>query len=164
MNGAGNYGLKSERGYDGRKSPGGFNNNWSHVKQEGGQRSPKPWGDNGMESQDQVMRGGDQNWGGANKGGGGGRGNCFKCDQPGHMARECPNNQGGGGRGRGCFKCGKEGHMARDCPDGEGSGFDRGPYKRQRRDDDGDNTNGNWGGSGGQWSQPAQQSGGWDGV
>lgn len=41
---------------------------------------------------------------------------CFKCDKPGHMARECPNAGGGGNRG--CFKCGEEGHMAKECPSG----------------------------------------------
>lgn len=30
---------------------------------------------------------------------------CFKCDQPGHIARDC----------RTCFKCGVSGHMARFC-------------------------------------------------
>ena len=50
MNGNGAYGLKSERGQDARKSPGG---NWNHVKQEGGHKSPNNWAGNNMhESQD----------------------------------------------------------------------------------------------------------------
>ena len=58
--------------------------------------------------------------------GGGGSRACFKCNQVGHMSRDCPS--GGGSRGAGaggsraCFKCGQEGHMSRDCPTGGGGG------------------------------------------
>jgi hypothetical protein len=33
---------------------------------------------------------------------------CYKCDQEGHVARNCPNLPK-------CFQCGKIGHVAKDC-------------------------------------------------
>ncbi|KAK4305821.1 hypothetical protein Pmani_022314 [Petrolisthes manimaculis] len=89
--------------------------------------------------------------GGGRGGRGGGRGGkCFKCQEEGHISRNCPSaggesgfggndggfgNSGGfgngggfgrgggrGGKGRGCFKCGEEGHMSRECPSADGFG------------------------------------------
>ena len=62
---------------------------------------------------------------------------CYKCNQTGHWARNCPNAAGGGGGGGGynsggfgggggkkggCFKCGLDGHWASNCPNVGGGG------------------------------------------
>ncbi|KAJ0846729.1 putative transcription factor interactor and regulator CCHC(Zn) family [Helianthus annuus] len=64
-----------------------------------------------------------------------GKGNCHRCNKPGHMARDCrsqhPANQNRQqqqappnqrqqrqqqGNNKGCFQCGAEGHFKRNCP------------------------------------------------
>ena len=50
----------------------------------------------------------------------GGSKTCFKCQQEGHFARQCPNagenNDGRERKPKTCFKCQKEGHFAKECP------------------------------------------------
>nr|XP_054934362.1 DNA-binding protein HEXBP-like isoform X2 [Dermacentor andersoni] len=36
---------------------------------------------------------------------------CVKCNQEGHMSRDCPTAASGGRRG--CLRCGEEGHMSK---------------------------------------------------
>jgi len=59
---------------------------------------------------------------------------CYKCGEPGHIAKYCPNtayldNMGTrapSSRSEGCYKCGQTGHIAKECPNGTnnfGGGF-----------------------------------------
>ena len=43
---------------------------------------------------------------------------CFRCNQPGHVQRNCP-------RLKQCFNCGRMGHLAKDCCSGNGQGASR---------------------------------------
>ena len=45
---------------------------------------------------------------------------CFRCNQPGHMQRNCPRM-----RSRRCFSCGRMGHFARECRSGNEQGASR---------------------------------------
>ena len=43
---------------------------------------------------------------------------CFRCNQPGHVQRNCPS-------ARRCYTCGRVGHFAKDCRSGNGQGAPR---------------------------------------
>ncbi|XP_052069001.1 ATP-dependent RNA helicase DDX4-like isoform X3 [Mytilus californianus] len=107
--GGGGFGGKRGGGDGGFGSKGGFGGGGT----DGGSKSGFGGGFGGG---DKPPRGGGF--------GGSGGGNCFKCNESGHMARECPNAEqgGGGGRSGNCFKCNESGHMARDCPNSDSKG------------------------------------------
>ena len=46
---------------------------------------------------------------------------CFRCNQIGHLQRNCPNRRGARDSRR-CFVCGLPGHLARECHQGNGNG------------------------------------------
>eukprot|EP00050_Salpingoeca_kvevrii_P001391 m.168983 g.168983 ORF g.168983 m.168983 type:complete len:299 (+) comp10361_c0_seq4:71-967(+) len=53
--------------------------------------------------------------GGGYGGGFGGPRLCYRCQQPGHQAANCPRLAEQGATANSCYKCGLEGHIAKDC-------------------------------------------------
>lgn len=114
------------RGNDSNDRGGGFRRNDSNERGGGGFRNDRSQS-RGRNDRSDNDRG--RSFGGDDRKGGN---TCFKCNETGHMARECPNDtgrgggrgggddrRGGGGRGGGdnaCFNCKEVGHMSRECP------------------------------------------------
>ncbi|CAL8081628.1 unnamed protein product [Orchesella dallaii] len=152
--------LESSGGNNG----GGTSSSWGNSSFGGG---------GGGSSSFDFSSGGGRGRGGAGGGGGGSRA-CFKCNETGHFARECPTGGGGGGGGgrgggsRVCFKCNEPGHISRDCTNGGGGGGGRGGgrYESGGGGGGGDSSfSSSWGGGGGGGDdRPAKrprQEGGW---
>ncbi|PWN49534.1 hypothetical protein IE53DRAFT_138595 [Violaceomyces palustris] len=63
---------------------------------------------------------------------------CYRCNETGHISRDCPQAPEAGAGGFGgrqafgssgdCYKCGQPGHIARSCPTAGGFGGARGAF------------------------------------
>ena len=77
--------------------PGSRVHDWCKQEGDGGGQGDKPYPEYQGRMVTSVMMGGDR---------------CYKCQEKGHFARECPNKS----EDR-CFNCERDGHFIKDCPE-----------------------------------------------
>ena len=77
--------------------PGSRVHDWCKQEGGGGGQGDKPYPEYQGRMVSSVMMGGDR---------------CYKCQEKGHFARECPNKS----EDR-CFNCERDGHFIKDCPE-----------------------------------------------